>query len=60
MKLLTKRFMQTGLGAVVALSMMPAAFAQEAAEEATKTSRTGMDSVTEEQIDDLTEYLLSL
>jgi len=46
MKLLTKRFMQTGLGAVVALSMMPAAFAQEAAEEGARTTRTGMDSVT--------------
>jgi iron complex outermembrane recepter protein len=46
MKLLTKRFMQAGLGAVVALSMMPAAFAQETAEEGDKTSRTGMDSVT--------------
>jgi iron complex outermembrane receptor protein len=44
MKLLTKRLMQGGLGAAVALSMFPAAFAQDG--DGQRTSRTGMDSVT--------------
>ena len=44
MKLLTKRLMQGGLGAAVALSMFPAAFAQDGDGE--RASRTGMDSVT--------------
>jgi iron complex outermembrane receptor protein len=45
MKLLTKRFMQAGLGAAVALSMLPAAYAQDA-DSGERISRTGMDSVT--------------
>jgi iron complex outermembrane receptor protein len=46
MKLLTKRFMQAGLGATVALSMMPAAFAQEADASSEPVSRTAMENVT--------------